>query len=128
MAFLIFSVILEAGISIMVYFLFKDNGVEIAQTLALFSIVINEFVFAYNCRSLKEQIFEKGILSNKYLNIGILILFIIQLIVFFTPVGRLFGLEIISVSQFAFVMLVNFASFIILELFKPLIVWLFKDK
>lgn len=69
-----------------------------------------------------------GILSNKYLNIGILILFIIQLIVFFTPVGRLFGLEIISVSQFAFVMLVNFASFIILELFKPLIVWLFKDK
>lgn len=128
MAFLIFSVILEAGISIMVYFLFKDNGVEIAQTLALFSIVINEFVFAYNCRNLKEQIFEKGILSNKYLNIGILILFIIQLIVFFTPVGRLFGLEIISVSQFAFVMLVNFASFIILELFKPLIVWLFKDK
>ena len=70
MAFLIFSVILEAGISILVYFLFKDNGVEIAQTLALFSIVINEFVFAYNCRSLKEPIIERGIFSNKHLNIG----------------------------------------------------------
>ena len=127
MAFLIFSVILEAGISILVYFLFIENGEGIAQTLALFSIVINEFVFAYNCRSLKEQIYEKGIFSNKYLNIGILVLFVIQLIVFFTPVGKLFGLEIITISQFAFVMLVNIASFIVLELVKPLLK-LFKDK
>ena len=127
MAFLIFSVILEAGISILVYFLFIENGEGIAQTLALFSIVINEFVFAYNCRSLKEQIYEKGIFSNKYLNIGILVLFVIQLIVFFTPVGKLFGLEIITMSQFAFVMLVNLASFIVLELVKPLL-RLFKDK
>ena len=127
MAFLIFSVILEAGISILVYFLFIENGEGIAQTLALFSIVINEFVFAYNCRSLKEQIYEKGIFSNKYLNIGILVLFVIQLIVFFTPVGKLFGLEIITMSQFAFVMLVNIASFIVLELVKPLL-RLFKDK
>ena len=127
MVFLIFSVILEAGISILVYFLFIENGEGIAQTLALFSIVINEFVFAYNCRSLKEQIYEKGIFSNKYLNIGILVLFVIQLIVFFTPVGKLFGLEIITMSQFAFVMLVNLASFIFLELFKPLL-RLFKDE
>ena len=127
MAFLIFSVILEAGISILVYFLFIENGEGIAQTLALFSIVINEFVFAYNCRSLKEQIYEKGIFSNKYLNIGILVLFVIQLIVFFTPVGKLFGLEIVTMSQFAFVMLVNIASFIVLELVKPLL-RLFKDK
>ena len=127
MAFLIFSVILEAGISIMVYFLFRDSGENIAQTLALFSIVINEFVFAYNCRSLKDQIFEKGIFSNKHLNIGILILLIIQLIVFFTPAGKLFGLEVITLSQFAFVMLVNLASFIFLELVKPLL-RLFKDE
>lgn len=128
LAFLIFSVILEAGISILVYFLFKDSGENIAQTLALLSIVINEFVFAYNCRSLKEQIFERGIFSNKYLNIGILVLFIVQLLVFFTPAGQLFGLEIISLSQFSFVILVNIASFVFLELVKPIIVWLFKDK
>ena len=108
--------------------MFKNMGSDIAQTLALFSIVINEFVFAYNCRSLKERIFEKGIFSNKHLNIGILILFLIQLIVFFTPIGKLFGLNIINFSQFAFVVLVNIASFIILELIKPLIVLLFKDE
>ena len=76
---------------------------------------------------MKEKIFEKGIFSNKYLNIGILVLFIIQLIVFFTPVGKLFGLEIISMSQFAFVILVNLAAFIFLELVKPLL-RLIKDK
>lgn len=128
MAFLIISVILEAGISIIVYFLFKNMGLGIAQTLALFSIVLNEFVFAYNCRSLKRPIIEKGIFSNKYLNLGIFALFIVQMIVFFTPVGKLFGLEIISMSQFIFVILINLISFIILELLKPIITKVFKDE
>ena len=128
MAFLIISVILEAGISILVYFLFENMGVGIAQTMALFSIVLNEFVFAYNCRSLKRPIIEKGIFSNKYLNLGILVLFAIQIIVFFTPAGKLFGLEIINMSQFIFVILINFISFVILELLKPLITRLFKDE
>ena len=128
MAFLIISVILEAGISILVYFLFENMGQGIAQTMALFSIVLNEFVFAYNCRSLKRPIIEKGIFSNIYLNLGILVLLIIQLIVFFTPVGKLFGLEIINLSQFIFVILVNIIAFIILELLKPIITKIFKDK
>ena len=128
MAFLIISVILEAGISILVYFLFQNMGEGIAQTMALFSIVLNEFVFAYNCRSLKRPIIEKRIFSNKYLNLGILGLFVIQIIVFFTPVGKLFGLEIINMSQFIFVILINFISFVILELLKPLITRLFKDE
>ena len=128
MAFLIFSVILEAGISILVYFLFENMGSDVAQTLALFSIVLNEFVFAYNCRSLKDPIIEKGIFSNKYLNLGIFALFLVQMIVFFTPVGKLFGLKIINISQFIFVILVNLISFIVLELFKPIITKLFKDE
>ena len=128
MAFLIISVILEAGISILVYFLFKNMGVGIAQTMALFSIVLNEFVFAYNCRSLKRPIIEKGIFSNKYLNLGILFLFVIQIIVFFTPAGKLFGLEIINISQFIFVILVNIIAFIVLELLKPIITKIFKDE
>ncbi len=127
-AFLIISVILETLISLYVYYHFIDLGQGIAQTLALFSIVINEFVFAYNCRSLKEQIHKRGLFSNRYLNLGILGLFIVQLLVFFTPVGRLFGLEIITISQLLFVVMVNIVSFIIIELLKPITVKLFKDE
>ena len=127
-AFLIISVILETLISLYVYYHFIDLGQGIAQTLALFSIVINEFVFAYNCRSLKEQIHKRGLFSNRYLNLGILGLFIVQLLVFFTPVGKLFGLEVITVSQLLFVVMVNIVSFIIIELLKPITVKLFKDE
>ena len=126
-SFLVTSVILETGISLLIYFLFLSQGIEIAQTLALLSIVINEFVFAYNCRSLKEMIFERGIFSNKHLNLGIFILLIVQALVFFTPVGKLFGLVIVKIWQVALVLGVNILSFLVLELLKPLLVRFFKD-
>ena len=127
-SFLIASVILETIISLIVYYHFKSQGVMLAQTLALLSIIINEFVFAYNCRSLKERITKRGLFSNKYLNLGIFTLLIVQAIVFFTPIGKIFGLTIISLSQFIYVILINIISFIILEILKPLLVKLFKDE
>ena len=127
-AFLIISVILESLISLFVYFCFLPLGNLIAQTLALLSIIINEFVFAYNCRSLKEPIYKRGLFSNKYLNLGIIFLFIIQLLVFFSPIGQIFGLTTITISQLIFVILVNIISFIIIEFLKPLITKIFKDE
>ena len=127
-AFLISSVILETLISLYIYFHYLSYGKEIAQTLALLSIIINEFVFAYNCRSLKEQIHKRGLFSNGYLNLGILILFLIQICVFFTPIGKLFGLKIITISQLLYVVVINLISYIIIELLKPIIVKLFKDE
>lgn len=127
-AFLIISVILETIISLFVYYAFLNLGQPVAQTLALLSIIINEFVFAYNCRSLKEPIYKRGLFTNKYLNIGILFLLLIQIIVFFSPIGSIFGLTTITISQLIFVILVNLISFIIIELLKPLIVKKFKDE
>lgn len=126
-SFLITSIVLESFISLYVYYHFKDLGVNIAQSLALLSIIINEFVFAYNCRSLKEPIYKKGLFSNKYLNLGISFLVLIQLIVFLTPIGKIFGLEIISISQLLFVFIVNIISFILIELLKPLLVKYFDE-
>ena len=126
--FLILSVILETLISLYVYYRFLPLGQGVAQTLALLSIVINEFVFAYNCRSLKEQIHKKGIFKNKQLNIGILALILVQIIVFFSPIGKIFGLEAITVNQFIYVIIINLVSLVIIELLKPLIVKHFKDE
>ena len=127
-SFLILSVILETLISLYVYYRFLPLGQGVAQSLALLSIVINEFVFAYNCRSLKEQIHKRGIFKNKQLNIGILALIAIQIIVFFSPIGQVFGLEAITVSQFIYVILINLVSLAIIELLKPIIVKHFKDE
>lgn len=127
-AFLILSVILEASISLYVYYRFLPLGINIAQTLALLSIIINEFVFAYNCRSLKEQIHKKGIFKNKQLNIGIIALILIQILVFFTPISQIFGLTHVTINQFIYVILINLVSLVIIELLKPIIVKLFKDE
>ena len=127
-AFLIASVIVEAGISMIVYALFVGKSVELAQTLALLSIVVNEFIFAYNCRSLKEQIKDRGFFSNKYLNIGIMALLLVQLLVFLTPIGQIFSLTSISIGEFIFVIIVNIFSFAIIEILKPLLNKWFKDE
>ena len=127
-AFLILSVILETLISMIVYYHFLPNGENLAQTLALLSIVVNEFVFAYNCRSLKEQIHTRGFFRNKQLNIGILALLVVQVIVFFSPIGKIFGLTIVTVTQFIYVFVINIISLVIIEMLKPWIVRHFKDE
>ena len=125
--FLIISVIIETVLSIIVYYHFLPLGIGFAQTLALLSIIINEFIFAYNCRSLKEVISKRGIFSNKYLNLGIMSLLIVQLLVFFTPIGKIFALETIGIKEFIYVVVVNIISFIIIELIKPLLNKLIKE-
>lgn len=128
LSFLISSVIIEAGISMIVYAIFVSKSLELAQTLALLSVVINEFIFAYNCRSLKEQIKDRGYFSNRYLNIGIFILFIIQLLVFLTPVGQIFSLTAIHIGEFLLVIVLNIFTFVVLELLKTLLGKYFKDE
>ena len=127
-AFLILSVILETLISMIVYYHFLPNGENLAQTLALLSIVVNEFVFAYNCRSLKEQIHTRGFFKNKQLNIGILALLVVQVIVFFSPIGKIFGLTTVTVTEFIYVIVINIISLVIIEMLKPWIVKHFKDE
>ena len=126
-AFLISSVIIETGLSIFVYYYYLPLGFGKAQTLALLSIIVNEFFFVYNCRSLKEKIIKKGLFTNRYLNIGILFLMIVQMIVFLTPIGKIFGLVNITILEFVLVLFVNSIAFMIIELIKPILVKLFKD-
>lgn len=129
LAFLILSVIVEAGVSLLVYFVsIEPLGVSMAQTLALLSVVLNEFVFAYNCRSLTEGIFDKGLFSNKQLNLGILILIGVQLLVFLTPIGSIFSLEVVNIGVFILVFAVNLISLLIIEAFKPLLNKLFPEE
>ena len=128
LAFLILSVILETLLSLFVFYYFQPLGHEISSTLALLSVVLNEFIFAYNCRSLKEQIYNRGLFSNKPLNIGILILILVQVLVFFNPIGKIFGLTIVTIPQFIFVFIVNIISLVIIEALKPWMVKHFEDE
>ena len=118
---IIVSALLEAGISLIVFFVAESwYGYEVATTLALLSVVINELVFVYNCKELKESSFKKGLFGNNVLNISTLVILLIQVPVFFTSIGSVFGLVPITVIQFIAVIGINLVFFFIVELLKPL--------
>ena len=128
-ASIIGSALIEAAISLGVFFVAKNMyGYAVAQTLALLSVVFTEFTFTYNCKELKGFVFSKGLFNNKYINLSILLLFVVQILVFFTPIGVVFGLTTITVTQFLAVLGVNIVGFFMIEILKPILAKCCKDK
>ena len=102
-------------------------GQETAMSLALLSMVVQEIVYSLSCRNLKQSIVKQGLFSNKVMNYGLLLILLIELIVFITPVGKLISITSMNISLILLVFIINFMAIFIYELIKPLLVKLFKD-
>ena len=123
------SAIIEAGISLGIFFVSEAMfGHEVAMTLTLLSIVLTELTFAYNCKDLKDFSHKKGLFDNKVMNTAALVLFLIQIPVFFTPIGSVFGLVIVTIPQFLAVIGAVLFGYVVLELLKRPCAKVFKDK
>ena len=122
------SAIIETIFVVFTYFIsLKIYGQETAMSLALLSMVVQEIVYSISCRNLKQSIVKQGLFSNKAMNYGLLLIFLIELIVFITPIGKLISITSIDISLILVVFLINFIAIFIYELIKPLLVKLFKD-
>ena len=122
------SAIIETIFVVLTYFIsLKMYGQETAMSLALLSMVVQEIVYSISCRNLKESVIKQGIFSNKAMNYGLLLILLIELIVFITPVGKLISITPIDISLILVVFLINFMAIFIYELIKPLLVKWFKD-
>lgn len=123
-----FSAIIETLFVVLTYFIsLKMYGQETAMSLALLSMVIQEIVYSLSCRNLKQSVIKQGLFSNKAMNYGLLLIILIELIVFITPVGKLISVTSINISLILVVFLINFMAIFIYELIKPLLVKCFKD-
>ena len=123
-----FSAIIETMFVVLTYFIsLKMYGQETAMSLALLSMVIQEIVYSLSCRNLKQSVIKQGLFSNKAMNYGLLLIILIELIVFITPVGKLISVTSINISLILVVFLINFMAIFIYELIKPLLVKCFKD-
>lgn len=123
-----FSAIIETLFVVLTYFIsLKMYGQETAMSLALLSMVIQEIVYSLSCRNLKQSVIKQGLFSNKAMNYGLLLIILIELIVFITPVGKLISVTSINISLILVVFLINFMAVFIYELIKPLLVKCFKD-
>ena len=67
------------------------------------------------------------ILNNKKLNISILILLLIGIVIYITPIKFLFNLTTISSMEFLYCLMVVLVMIVIDELLKPVLSKKFKD-
>ena len=122
------SAIIETIFVVLTYFIsLKMYGQETAMSLALLSMVVQEIVYSISCRNLKQSITKQGLFSNKAMNYGLLLIFLIELLVFITPVGKLISIKSINICLILVVFIANFMAIFIYELIKPLLVKCFKD-
>lgn len=128
MASVISSAIIETAFVLITYFVALNKyGAETAASLALLSLVVQEIVYAFVCRNLKELVYKQGLFKNKILNYGILILLVIEAIVFLTPIGSFISIETLPLNIILNALLFNLIAFIIYELIKPILKRVFKD-
>ena len=92
------SAIIETIFVVLTYFIsLKMYGQETAMSLALLSMVVQEIVYSISCRNLKQSVVKQGLFSNKAMNYGLLLILLIELIVFVTPVGKLISITSIDI-------------------------------
>jgi HAD ATPase, P-type, family IC len=107
-------VIVAATMSVMalaVYIFFeKHYGHDYAQTLAFISLVVSQWANAFNARSDSESIFTRLRVMNASFYAGISLSVMLQLLVFFGPLGTI--LHITSIN-FWHGSLIGLASFVI---------------
>ena len=125
---IIISAIIETAFVLVTYFIvLKYFSNDVASTLALLSLVMQEIIYAFSCRNLKKYAFKEGIFSNKAFNIGIFILLIIEALVFLTPIGNIINIVVVDIKTILLVVLFNLFAFIIYEISKVRVAKIFKD-
>ena len=111
-----------------IYFLnIKMYNIEVATTMSFLTLVLLEMICAYSCRNLKKSVLNKNIFSNSYMNKIMLLLSVIQIIIFTTPLKNIFNIVNLNFSQVIYCFLIVIFIFLIDELSKNLINKLFKD-
>ena len=128
MSKLIISSILKTMTLFMIFMVNSDVfGVEIATSMTFLTLILFEMIYSFSCKNLKKRVIGKDMFNNGYLNKSILLLIVIQIIVFVTPIKNIFGIVDISMMQFIYCLFIVLVTFIIDELSKNILVTLFRD-
>ena len=130
--FLIAKIFLQASFkAVLMLFLFiyfvSVSNVEVASSLLFIFLIGHELLFAYSCKDLKKSIINKRFFDNKYLNLGVLGILMLQLIVLSTGFAKYFIVGGLQIKYLVIVFVVLGIMFICGELLKPFYVKHFDD-
>lgn len=87
------------------------------RTMAFMVLALSQVVHTYNMRT-DHSVFKIGFFSNKYVNLSVLAAVLLMAVVLFTPLGVLFGLEILSTELYLIALGLIIAPLVIVELCK----------
>lgn len=122
------SAILETVAILFVYAIcFRIYGSAIATTVSFLTLMLSEMISAFTCKNLKENVIGSLMFNNKVLNKCILLLGVIQLLIFLTPVKYVFGITNLNLIQVIYSFLVITLIFVIDEVSKNIVKVKFKD-
>jgi len=126
--FLGVSALIECALIFIVYMIgHKYFSVVTAQSMAFLCLIVQEMVFAYNCRNLKEIIFKHGLFSNKVMNVGFIGLVLIQFVIFLTPISKMLHIVTLGFNEVLIIIILNVIAFLVIEVLKPIISKKFND-
>lgn len=122
------SSLLKTSVILFVYFTSVNlYGVSISISMVFLCLILLEMIFAFTCRNLKKNIIFEGMFKNRVMNKSMIILFIIQILLFITPLRNIFGIVRLSLFQLIYCIIIVLTIFLIDELTKTILVKLFKD-
>ncbi|SEF74867.1 Ca2+-transporting ATPase [Caloramator fervidus] len=103
----------------------KERGLSfdeyelIGRTMAFFTLSLSQLVHAFNNRLELKSVIANGMFKNKYLNLAVLISFLIQLIVLSTPFLRnIFKVTLLNRELISVVVLCSIAPLVFVEIVK----------
>ena len=121
------SIVMSVSV-IAAFMIGNQTSPEVGMTMAFLGLVMLEIVYSICCRNPHASVFKQGLFSNKVMNFGLLGVILVNLIVFLTPVGNLFKVAKLSLSQVGMLAGIAILAFIIIEIFKPILYKIFSDK
>ncbi|MCX7694574.1 MAG: calcium-translocating P-type ATPase, SERCA-type [Caloramator sp.] len=118
-----FRIILQGifiGIATLIAFKYGEKfNEDIARTMAFYTLSLSQLVHAFNVRYHSRSVIFNNMFSNKYLNYGVLLSLLIQMVVFITPLTRrIFKIELLNSEQIIVVAICSISILIAVEIAK----------
>ena len=99
----------------------EESKIEVGQTMAFVTLALSELVHVFNVRNNKKSIFKTGIFNNIKLIGAVLVSALLMIVILIIPALReIFSIPILPTENIIELMLLIFAPFVIVEIFKLL--------
>jgi Ca2+-transporting ATPase len=97
----------------------QGNSLAAARTCAVNVFVFGELFYLFNCRSLRYSMFRLGLLSNRWLLVGVGIMIMLQLLFTYLPaMHTAFVSQSIGLREWGGIFSASFTIYVVIEIEK----------